>query len=181
MAAHRLARQPVRITKTVGALAAAGVAGIGLVVFSLAHMNSAGQTPASKVGTAVVITPSPEAAIPPTIPASAAPMASPTSTATADARAQTTIDKAAAHASPRPAITVAKHPITAETDALRVAVTHPNDQPTAHDFGDADPDASIPPSPSPSTSVAPPTSDPSSPAPTQTPTSASDSPISRHN
>ena len=185
VAAHRRARQPVRITKTVGTLAAAGAAGVGLVVFCFTPANSDGQRPAANVGSAVSIDPTPDATVQSATPARVTPTASPTSTATAHARAPTTTNRANARPSSRPsappqttalppnqtAISSASPtpPISPQTTTSPTPTSTPTTTPTPTS---PDPSGTVaPPPPDPSATVAPPAADPSSPAPTQTPSS----------
>ena len=167
MAAHREDHQRVRITKTVGALAITGVAGVGLAVFSLWPIGDSAPVPGNNVG-AVVIDPTPDATTQPVLPTSPTPTpsasASPTAASTDDGT-QSSITRAAVHPATKPtAAPSTSKPATAKPTATPSAST-PAATPSAPS------PSATPTTPDPSPTADQPTPDPSATDPSATPAS----------
>ncbi len=164
MAAHREDHQRVRITKTIGALAITGVAGVGLAVFSLWPTGDSAPVPGTNVG-AVVIDPTPDATTQPVLPTSPTPTPSASPTAASTDGTQSSISRAAAvHPTTKPtAAPSTSKPATAKPTATPSAST-PAATPSAPS------PSATPTTPDPSP-TADPTPDPSATDPSATPAS----------
>ena len=162
MAAHREDHQRVRITKTVGALAITGVAGVGLAVFSLWPTSASAPVPGTNVG-AVVIDPTPDATTQPVLPTSPTPTPSASPTATSTDGTQSSITRAAVHPTTKPtAAPSTSKPATAKPTATPSAST-PAATPSAPS------PSATPTTPDPSPTAVQPTPDPSATDPSATP------------
>ena len=162
MAAHREDHQRVRITKTVGALAITGVAGVGLAVFSLWPTSDSAPVPGTNVG-AVVIDPTPDATTQPVLPTSPTPTPSVSPAATSTDGTQSSITRAAVHPTTKPtAAPSTSKPATAKPTATPSAST-PAATPSAPS------PSATPTTPDPSPTAVQPTPDPSATDPSATP------------